>query len=74
MVQRRNFLYYATGAVAAGVTGTAIWGLGCAMDPTAATQHDSNLYVDISTHPAAHAKALPHITSISRGTNETAQL
>ncbi len=48
MVQRRDFLYYATGAVAAGVTGTAIWGLGRAMGPTAATQHDKNLYVDIS--------------------------
>lgn len=48
MVQRRDLLFYATGAVAAGVTLGGLKGLSLAMGPSAADQHDNNIRVDIS--------------------------
>lgn len=48
MVQRRDLLFYATGAVAAGVAIAGLRGLSLAMGPSAADQYDNNIRVDIS--------------------------
>lgn len=48
MVKKRDFLYYATATVAAGATGTAIFGLGNALAPAADQRNDTRIRIDFS--------------------------